>query len=99
MELKEKVMRRKRYSDSLYIINKLKYGSKLNNFTYNSESCPICLIGCSKEEDYIIFHCKHFMHVDCVMKYNKCICPICNICISGMYKTNKNSIIEVFHKY
>lgn len=86
----EKVLRRKVYSDKLYIINKLKYN---NTFTYNKESCPICLIECNKE--YFIFNCKHFMHAQCAVKYNKPVCPICNKCLCGIYKSNKNHILEV----
>lgn len=86
----EKVLRRKVYSENLYIINKLKYN---NTFTYNKESCPICLIECNKE--YFIFNCKHFMHANCSIKYNKPVCPICNKCLCGIYKSNKNRILKV----
>ena len=70
---KEKVLRRKVYSEKISIINKLKYNTK---FCYNKESCPICLIELNKE--YFIFNCKHFMHKHCVIQYNKNICPIYN---------------------
>lgn len=89
----EKVLRRKVYSDNLYIINKLKYSTNFDDFTYNKESCPICLIECNKE--YFIFNCKHFMHAECEIKYNKSVCPICNTCISGIYKSNKNGILTI----
>lgn len=90
MELEEKVLRRKVYSEKVYIINKLKYSTK---FCYNKESCPICLVQCNKE--YFIFNCKHFMHRDCIINYNKNVCPICNKNLCGLYKSNKNGILKV----